>query len=504
MLEVKDLTITLLDDRPLVKDLSFVINNNDKVAIVGEEGNGKSTLLKAIYNINLINNYAKVTGIINKNNIKIGYLPQFLDSNWNNEIVINFFTKKYYNSNINYDIYNQINEIIKILAKFDLKDNILEQTIHTLSGGEKIKINLAKILFEGYDLLLLDEPTNDLDIESLEFLEDFIINSKEPIIFISHDETLLEKTANSILHMEQIKNKSDARNTFERITYSEYVEKRKRALNKQTQMAVSEQKEYLEAKQIISRQKSAVRTAQIKIKDAAVRNSLNKKMKNIIFQQDRLENKERTQKPDVEDAIYFSFDNIYIPNNKIILDLYLKELKIDNKILSKDIKLTIKGNDKIVITGKNGCGKTTLLNIIYNTLKDNKSISLGYMPQNYDPELNINQTALDYLKAQTLLDETTIRAYMGNMKFTSDEMLNQIKDLSGGQKAKLILLKLILNKNNVLILDEPTRNLSPLSNPVIRQMLKEYQGCIISVSHDRKYINEVCNTHYILNEKGIK
>lgn len=506
MLEVKDLNLTIGANRPLIKSLSFIVHEGDKVAIIGEEGNGKSTLIKSICCPEEIESFCRVGGTINIKNNKIGYLPQFLDSNWNEQKVMDFFLKSNYDDEINYDIYNRIGELSKIFSTLDLAEEIFEQKISTISGGEKIKIQLAKIMLNGYDILLLDEPTNDLDIEILEWLEQFILNTSAPIIYISHDETLLENTANCILHIEQIKAKSDARSTFERITYNEYLDKRSKAIDKQSQLAVSERKAYLEAKNILSHQKSSVRSHQIKIKDSAVRRTLNKKMKNIKSQERKLENKPMTTKPDVEDSIYSTFDSsVGIHNEKVILNYKLDKLSIGNKVLSNNVELMVKGPSKIVISGKNGCGKTTLLSKIHEELSKREDIDVCYMPQNYSQELDNSVEALDYLKSvATDLDETVIRAYMGNMKFTRDEMTRLIENLSGGQKAKLLLLKMILIRCNVMILDEPTRNLSPLSNPVIREMLKDYTGAIISVSHDRKFISEVCDTNYELTPDGLK
>lgn len=506
MLEVKDLSLIVQVNRILINKLSFIVHEGDKVAIIGEEGNGKSTLLKAIYNSNEIKSYCQIEGTINNNGLNIGYLRQFLDEEWDEQSVIDFFLKDNYNETINYDYYEKIGNLNKILSSLNVRNEILEQQIKTLSGGEKVKIQLAKLLLNDYDLLLLDEPTNDLDIEILEWLESFILTTNKPIIYITHDETLLENTANCILHIEQIKVKNEARNTFKRISYIEYINERNIMLSKQNQQAIKEKKEYLEAKRILNQQKSSVRSHQIKIKDSSVRRTLNKKMKNIKSQEKKLEDKPLTTKPDVEEAIYSEFQSdLKIHNNKVILDFKIDKLTIGNKLLAKNIKLCVQGPEKIVISGKNGCGKTTLLNKIYEELKTREDIEVCYMPQNYNEELDENISALDYLKKiNPDLDETVIRAYMGNMKFTSEEMTYLIKNLSGGQKAKLLLLKMILIKCNVMILDEPTRNLSPLSNPVIREMLKDFNGAIISVSHDRKYINEVCNTNYELTEEGLK
>ncbi|MCD8562333.1 MAG: ATP-binding cassette domain-containing protein [Bacilli bacterium] len=244
MLEIKDLTLTSGLEKKLINNLSITISSSDKVAIIGEEGNGKSTLLKAIYDKDSIQNYCKVEGNVNTNSYKIGYLEQFLDRRWNEEPTINFFIKENPESEADYSKYEELGKLHKIFNNLKIPYRILEsdQKIKTLSGGEKVKLQLAKILFNDAVILLLDEPTNDLDIETLEWLEDFIINYPNPIMFISHDETLIEKTANIILHMEQVKSKNDARHTIEKTNYKDYVEKRERAISKQSQMAVSEEK----------------------------------------------------------------------------------------------------------------------------------------------------------------------------------------------------------------------------------------------------------------------
>jgi ATPase subunit of ABC transporter with duplicated ATPase domains len=179
-------------------------------------------------------------------------------------------------------------------------------------------------------------------------------------------------------------------------------------------------------------------------------------------------------------------------------------LKIEDKVLVHNIDINFEGSKHIVIIGKNGTGKTTLMKKLYELLKNRQDIKLGYMPQNYDDILNQYKTPLDFLCVTGEKDEISlVRSYMGNMNFTRDEMISDIKNLSGGSKAKLFLLKLILTKCDVLLLDEPTRNVSPLSNPVIRKVLRAFGGPIISISHDRKYIDEVCDDVYELTEWGL-
>ena len=224
----------------------------------------------------------------------------------------------------------------------------------------------------------------------------------------------------------------------------------------------------------------------------------------IQSQERKLDETELTEVPHVEESINFSFEEVEIPRAKNIINLNMEELKVFDKLLSKNIKLDIVGNAHLCIIGKNGVGKSTLIKLIYNELKDRNDIKVGYMPQTYDDILNNYKYVLDFVCPNGSKDEITkARMFLGNMKFTRDEMISNIKDLSNGTKAKLFLVKLVLDKCDVLILDEPTRNVSPLSNPVIRKVLSEYNGTIISVSHDRKYIDEVINELYLLTENGI-
>jgi ATPase subunit of ABC transporter with duplicated ATPase domains len=513
MVELKNVTIILKNNgRPLIKDLNVTFNKGDKVAIIGEEGNGKSTLIKFIYDSSLISSYCNFEGQIVKKDIIIGYLEQSLSDEWNDISVCGFFLKENPNDEINYDKYNELSAIFSVLSKFRIDSEFIysNQKVGTLSGGEKVKIQLAKIIYSNPDVLLLDEPTNDLDIETLEWLEEFINATNVPVIFISHDETLLENTANTILHLEQVKKKSDARHTIEKISYREYVEKRLGMIRKQEQIARKQRAEH-QAKMERWRQiyqKVDYQLNTITRADPHGARLLKKKMKSLKSQEKRLEREKQEflDIPDVEEGIYLDFDsNIYIPNSKNIINLSIEQLTINDKLLSSNIKLVVNGPQHLVIIGRNGIGKTTLLERIYNEIHARTDINVGYMPQYYETIMDPEQTAIDFIKTGSTVSEITkARTFMGCVKFTSEEMTDKIGNLSGGQKAKLLLLKLILQECNVLLLDEPTRNLSPLSNPIIRSVLAHYNGAIISVSHDRKYIDEVCDVVYELTTSGLK
>ena len=497
MLELNHVYLILnQNDRPLVKDFSYVLSPGDKTAIIGEEGNGKSTLLKFIYDSSLVENYCTCKGKVITNNYKIGYLQQFLDSKWNHEPVLNYFLKSSPEAEVDYEKYNLFGEILKIFAKVGLSEDVLEDNylISYLSGGEKVKLQLCKLLLEKNDILLLDEPTNDLDIETLSWLEKFIISAKQPVIFVSHDETLLENTANTIIHLEQLKKKSDSSYVIAKMGYKEYVETRLRKIENQNQQAGNDLRNY----------KAEIQTLkQIKSKVQHANPGRTNRMNSLLAQEKKLDERTLTHKADIEEAINIKFhSDISIPNGKTVLDLELDDLRVGNKVLANEVSLFVQGPEHIVIVGENGAGKTTLVKSIYNVLKTRNDIRLGYMPQNYSDILNEKQKAIDFLRVENF-SESYIRTFMGNMKFTSDEMFSLIQELSGGQKAKLLLMKMILNDCNVLLLDEPTRNLSPLSNPIIRNILTNYQGAIISVSHDRKYINEVCQKAYWFDERGL-
>lgn len=495
MFEVKNVDITI-ENRYLIKSLSFNLHKKDKLAIIGEEGNGKSTLLKSMLGLC---DYAKITGTIDFKGNTVGYLEQSLSSENLNKTVYNFLFKD------DFDYYNKINELYKYFETLKINETILEEIMKTLSGGEKVKVGILKLLLGQYDILFLDEPTNDLDIETLEWLEIFINNFNNPVVYVSHDETLLSHTANMILHIEQIKKKTECKHTIKRVGYETYIQERLKAIARQTEISKYEKRKHEKEQEKLRHVMQKVDHAQntISRKDPHGAQVLKKKMHSLKSQEKKLNNTELTEMPDYEESINFFFEDTYIPKNKIIIKLDIPELKVHSKILSRNIKLDIVGNVHLCIIGRNGVGKTTLIKYIYDELRDRTDIKVGYMPQVYEDILKNYDTVLDFVVSQNKEDIEKARMYLGNMNFTRTEMTSKIKNLSNGTKAKLFLIKLVLDKCNVLILDEPTRNVSPLSNPVIRQVLRNFNGTIISISHDRKYIAEVIDEVYVLTAEGL-
>ena len=505
MLQIKNLNIFLQEDlRPLIEDFTFSLNETDKVAIIGEEGNGKSILLKTIYDQNLVNDICDITGEINVNNEKFGYLPQALD-----DIVLEKSTEEYLYRNIPLEEFDY-NLFYKLIVDFQIDENLIshDKIISTLSGGERIKFVLLVELMKEPTILLLDEPSNDLDLESIKWLENFMVEIKIPILFISHDTKLLSKVANRIIHLEQIMRRSKTKHTIVSLSYDDYVKYRSDMIVQQTSRAKKDHEEFSKKMERFRKVHDAVQGAlrNTKPNNPEVGKNLKDKMRTLKSSEKMLEKeKENLNKsPDYEEAISIGFDEgIIVPNGKTILDYYLKELKIQEIILSKNIELKIIGPEKICIIGRNGAGKSTLIKKIMEELKS-LNLKVGYMPQTYFELNDFNTNAIEYLSNSFTKDEhSKISNYLGALNFKREEMYRNVKFLSGGQKAKLFFAKMNLDKAEVLVLDEPTRNLSPLSQPEILNALKEYNGAIISISHDRTYINTVCDKVYELDKDGL-
>ena len=497
MLEIKELKIEN-HEQTILDHVSFVVHDHDKLAIIGEEGDGKSTLLKAIMGLCT---YATVTGTINTHGKRLGYLKQTMSEHDFKLSVFHYLfcdmDDYYQKMDLFYRICQQLDWDLDIFSSLQVKD---------LSGGEKVKLQLCRILLTEPDILLLDEPTNDLDLETLSWLEQFIDKDSRPILFVSHDELFLEHTANCILHLERIHKKEIPKATFTRCDYLTYITSRMHMLEKTTQVAHAERRKQKKQEEKLQQIMNKVEYQQETISRSNPHGGrlLKKKMKNLKAQERKLENRNMTEVPDVEEAIFFFFPEVNIPKEKVILKLLLDELKIEDHVLSHSLELEVRGPKHVVITGKNGVGKTTLLKCIAQVLKDRTDIKVGYMPQNYDEVLSGFDTPISFLlEHHPQIPVYTVRQWMGNMNLRREEMVGELAKLSGGSKAKLCLLKLMVDDCDVLLLDEPTRNVSPLSNPVIRKALKQYQGCIISVSHDRKYIEEVADTVYLLEQDGI-
>lgn len=507
MLIIKNLTIKNAKGSLLLDDFSLTLSCHDKAAIIGEEGNGKSTLLKAIYDQSLIDGYASVQGSIQKNNCRVGMLSQKLDSIWFDSTICDYCLKENVDEEIDYERYNDLMALEKICIQLRLDPLMLssEQKISTLSGGEKVKLQLLKLMSHHYDVLLLDEPTNDLDLDTLIWLEMFMKNYEGALLYVSHDETLLSKTATRIILLEQVNKKTKVRHSIYNIGYEQFVKEHVSSTAKAEQLANKEKENYEKKREKLLRILNAVHDAQNSCsrQDPFTAQLLKKKMHTVKSMEKKLEKESYTKLDTVEEAIDVTFDDFEWNSGKVILDTTLS-VSINERMLIEPFNIYMRGNEKVVVVGSNGCGKTTLMKQIIELLESRSDLKLGIMPQNYKEKMPYDKTPIDFLAPS--LDRNTVtraRELLGRMKFTRDEMIALISSLSEGQKAKLYLLRFIMQKCNVLLLDEPTRNLSPMSNPALRDCLINFKGCIISVSHDRRYIQEVCTTVYQIKQKKL-
>lgn len=510
MLQIKNLTLTHKKDlRVILEDFTCVFNDGDKAVIIGEEGNGKSTLLKWMFTPELAEEYCEAAGERIAGGEKLAYLPQELPEEDQEKSIYEFFSGEE-------SFWEQTpKEQSRMAARFGLTADFFFQTrrMGTLSGGEKVKAQLMRLLFSDPTVLLLDEPSNDIDMETLEWLEKLITGWPHIVIFISHDETLIERTANMVIHLEQIRRKTKSRWSVAHVPYLSYMEGRERQMENQARQAAEEKREKKIRDEKYMRIYQSVEHAQAVItrQNPSGGRLLKKKMHAVKSMGRRFEREdaEMTQMPEEEEAIFFRLgdETAAIPAGKTVLEYALDELTTPDqeRVLARNLFLRIRGSEKICIIGSNGAGKTTFLRRIADALLARRDLHVEYMPQNYEELLDLSQTPVDYLDQSGEKEERTrIRTYLGSLKYTADEMDHPISRLSGGQKAKVLLLKMSLSGANVLILDEPTRNFSPLSGPVIRRMLSEFPGAIISISHDRKYIAEVCNVVYRLTENGLE
>ena len=505
MLQIKDLTIILREDnRVLLEDFSLNIGKGDKLALIGEEGNGKSILLKTIAKPESLEEYCEVKGEISANNEIIGYLPQTLA-----EEFYKISTMDYLHNviDINYLDYNLF---YRLLSELSLDENLISHDVvlGNLSGGEKIKFLLLVEMLKQPTVLLLDEPSNDLDIESVQWLEGFMQELDIPLIFVSHDNELLSNVANRIVHLELIYRRTQVKHTIVNSRYTDYVNNRDIFIENETKRANKEQEEFAKKQERFRRLHDSVQHALrgTKPNNPEVGKNLKDKMHSVKSMEKNMDKEQSklTQVPDYEEAIDIKFDDeVMVPNGKVILEMSLPELRAGNKVLAKNINLDIIGPEKICIIGKNGVGKSSLLKVLIEELRS-LNLKVGYMPQNYEELIDYDSNAIDFLTSNgTKSEHTEISTLLGSLKFKREDMLRRVGKLSGGQKAKVFFTKMIMDKAEVIVLDEPTRNLSPLSQPEIIEALSNYNGCIIAVSHDRRFIDEVFSKVYELDYEGL-
>ena len=508
MYQVKDLTITHKKDlTTLVEGLSLTLAPGDRAAIIGEEGNGKSTVLKLLYDPALVEPYAEWTGEIVDKGLRRGYLAQELSPEELARPVWEFCQGSSAFEGADPRALDRAARQVGLSPELFWDG----RSMSTLSGGERVKLRLALLLLDGPDLLLLDEPSNDLDLRTLDWLKEFLLGCEVPVLYISHDERLLERTANVVVHLERLRRRTLPRCTVARVGYERYVEERAARFARQERNAAQERRAY-EAKMERYRQirdKVDHRQATITRQDPHGGRMLKKKMHAVqsLGRRFEREREDMTAMPEWEEAILAAFDEgkSIFPAGKTALRLDLPELRAGERVLSRNIRLWVTGPEKIGIVGPNGAGKSTLLKLAAQELLPRTDLRAAYMPQDYGELLLGDRTPVEMLAPSGRRDDVTrARTLLGNMKYKAEEMEHPAAGLSGGQRAKLLFLAMALNGANVLVLDEPTRNFSPLSAPNIRWVLADHPGVIVSVSHDRAYLEQVCTRVLELGPEGLR
>ncbi|MGT2686498.1 ATP-binding cassette domain-containing protein [Streptococcus porcinus] len=496
MLQLNKLNLIHTKDlSQLLKELTLTINNGEKVAIIGEEGTGKSTLLKAIFHPEKLPDYINMSGLIKYDFTKVIHLPQELDQLTLAKTLDAFLYDENDIPFLDFNLFFQLAQSCRFnLDLLDRKDIRLKD----LSGGERLKLQVSKALALNPDLLLLDEPSSDLDLESIIWLEKIIQDNQQTILFISHDEGFLTTCATAILHLELTQKRRKSKWTFFKGSYPEYKSYRQNQYQKQLQIASKERTDFQKKKAKQEKLQASLHHQLNHTKDSTAGRLLAKKMKVIKSQERKLDitqNQLKELPDELESIAIFFSDSIPLPKKKIIFHWQDYILETGQKV-----NLLIRGQDKLVITGQNGVGKSRLLKTIVTELEENSSFRVGYMPQHYDDLLIENEKVLDFLAPE---NPEQARNLLASLQLTRQEIEHDICHLSGGQKAKLFLAKMVLDKCNILVLDEPTRHFSPTSQPLVREFLAGFKGAIISVSHDRHLIAEPYLKQYQLDQKTL-
>ena len=501
--------------------ISFMINKGDKIGLVGKNGSGKSTLLKLLTN-NLKPNEGKVSRF---KNLVVGYLEQDIDfkdqytlKEEMNKVFsdVELYKKQFDDLNKEiasrddydnpsyidllsqlataeeslrmaggYDTSLKINKILKGLG-FTKKD--LDKPTAEFSGGWRMRIELAKILLKNPDVILLDEPTNHLDIVSIIWLEKWLQEYTGAVVLVSHDRKFLDSIINRTIEL------AFSRINDYKANYSKYLELRKDRQEKQQQAKKNQDKYIEQTKMLINKFRA-------KKNKAAFAQTLIRKLEKLeiieVEQEDLTKLNFRFPPAPHSGKVTFKMKNIAKSYG-------------ENEVL-KDINLEINKGEKIAFVGKNGEGKTTLAKIIVDEIdyqgrtQFGYNVNFGYYAQNQvdflDPEKTVMQTIEDAMTEEANLK---VRDVLGSFLFSSDDVNKKVSVLSGGERARVSLCKLLLSPINFLIMDEPTNHLDIISKDILKKALISFDGTLIIVSHDRDFLQGLSNTLYEFKNKSIK
>ncbi|QYA25222.1 ABC-F family ATP-binding cassette domain-containing protein [Gramella sp. MT6] len=520
MLNIHNLSVSFQGEY-LFKEVSFRLGAGDRVGLIGKNGAGKSTLLKIISG-----DQEYDTGQIAKDKeLRIGFLKQDLDFEHGRTVIdeahqafeeikmlegkmekINeqLATRTDYESDSysqliedlsevthQYEIiggYNYEGETEKVLQGLGFEREDFDRLTETFSGGWRMRIELAKLLLQNNDILLLDEPTNHLDIESIIWLESFLNNYQGCVMLVSHDKMFLNNVTNRSIEI-SLGSIYDYRKP-----YSEFIEFRKELREQQLAAQKNQQKEIENTEKLIDKFRA-------KASKASMAQSLIKKLDKI----DRIEVDE-----DDNAVMSVNFPVSVNPGKVVIEAEHLEKSYGDKKVL-KDVNLLIERQSKIAFVGQNGQGKTTLAKIIIGEIKHEgklklgHNVQIGYFAQNQAEYLDGEKTVLQTMEdASNEKNRTKVRDMLGAFLFRGDEVEKKVKVLSGGERNRLALCKMLLEPFNVMVMDEPTNHLDIKSKNVLKDALKNFEGTLIIVSHDRDFLQNLTSRVYEFRNHKIR
>jgi ATP-binding cassette, subfamily F, member 3 len=505
----------------LFENVNFRINKNDRIGLAGKNGAGKSTLLKI-----LSGEQASTEGNVEKEGeVRIGFLKQDIDFEkgrtvWEEAKLafkeLNIINKKIdtinhalvtrtdyeseeYNKLI-HDLtdltdrfshlggYNIDGEIEKILKGLGFKESDFNRLTNDFSGGWRMRIELAKLLLEENDVLLLDEPTNHLDIESIIWLESFLINYSGAVVLVSHDKQFLTNVTNRTI---EISNKSIQ---DYKANYTKYLILRQERKEKLLQQQKNQEQEIKRTEQLI--------------------NKFRAKANKASFAQSLIKKLDKVERIEIEDEDITRFHIRFEPSitpGKIIFKAENLGKSFNTHTIFENANFYIERGEKIAFIGQNGQGKTTMAKIMDGLLSYNgkleigHNVQIGYFAQNQSEELNASKTILEEAEdSATEESRPKVRDLLGSFLFQGDEVHKKVSVLSGGERNRLALCKLLLRPFNTLIMDEPTNHLDIQSKAILKQALKNFSGTLILVSHDREFLDDLVNKIFEFRNGEIK
>lgn len=476
MVSIEHLSIEY-SSRPILDDITFLINQRERIALVGKNGAGKTTLLRMLAGVE-----TPTSGRISKmGDISIGYLPQVMmhiDGKTLREDVMGAMRQQ--GDDSKGEEARFIAEMDRTIIGLGFERKDFERPCSEFSGGWRMRIELAKILLQHPDLLLLDEPTNHLDIESIQWLEEFLKTNGSALVLVSHDRAFLDNVTTRTIEITLGK-------IYDyNVPYSQFKVLRQERHEQQVRAYMNQQKMIQETEEFIERFRyKATKAVQVQSR---------------IKQLDKLERLE----VDLEDNSRLSLRFPPAPRSgdfPIIVEGLRKDF--GEHIVFQDATFTIRRGEKIAFVGKNGEGKTTLVRCIMGqldylgSLKIGHNVKIGYFAQNQaallDGELTIFET-IDYVAVGDI--RTKIRDILGAFMFGGEASEKKVKVLSGGERSRLAMIRLLLEPCNLLILDEPTNHLDMQSKDVLKAALKEFNGTVICVSHDRDFLDGLVDKVY--------